>query len=312
MVKKPTFILKANGVDVTEQIQENLISLSFTDEANEKADELTLRVAGKIARPQYEDVLHLYLGYDDELSFVGSFSVQTTTRQNSDVLSISATGVNFSNSLKEKRDITYEKISLKNICNQIANRSKLKLKSDFDEVFIISQAQSNESDLHFLNRLAKEYNAIFNIKNDTLIFTQKIKEEKKNDDLPAYVISAAECNPISIKHSNKTLYKSCKAIWHDTKENKTQEIVVQSGEPCLINKGNYKNAAEAKNKAAAKLQRANQGIVSGDLTKEGEIIFAGGKLLLTDSIEDDGEYQIKSVKHTFDSNGWMISINFER
>lgn len=312
MVRKPAFILEANGNDVTAAIQKNLISLSFHDEVNEKADELNIKVVGKFERPAYKDQLKLYLGYDDEFTYMGSFLVQTTTRDKAHVLSISATGVNFSNSLKVKRELTYEKISIKDICKQIADRNGLKLNSDFDEVFIVSQAQSNESDLHFLNRLAKEYNAIFNIKNDTLIFTQKIKDEKKNDDLPGYTINANNCESYSIKHSNKTLYKSCKSTWHDTKENKTQSITVGSGEPVLMNKGNFKNAAEAKAKAAAKLQRANQGLVSGSLSMEGVAIFAGGKLNLVNTLEDDGEYQIKTVEHTFDQNGWMININFER
>lgn len=312
MVRKPAFILESNGNDVTAAIQKNLISLSFHDEVNEKADELNIKVAGEFARPAYLDELKLYLGYDDQYTYMGSFLVQTTTRDKKHVLSISATGVNFTNTLKEKRDLTYEKISVKDICKQVAARSGIKLKSDFDEVYVVSQAQSNESDLHFLNRLAKEYNAIFNIKNDTLIFTQKIKDEKKNDDLPGYTINANNCGSYSIKHSNKTLYKSCKSTWHDTKENKTQSITVGSGEPVLMNKGNFKNAAEAKAKAAAKLQRANQGLVSGSLSIEGAAIFAGGKLNLVNTLEDDGEYQIKTVEHTFDQNGWMININFER
>jgi len=312
MVKTPNFKLTANDTDVTDTLKKELISLSFKDEVNEKADELTIKVAGEFTRPQYEDELKLYLGYGEELTFCGLFLVQTTTRDNNNILSISATGVNFANSLKEKRDITYEAISIKDICSQVAARSDLKLKSDFDDISILSIAQSNESDLHFLNRLAKEYNSIFNIKNGTLIFTKKIKDKKKNEELPAYEISADEVSSISIKHSNKTLYKSCKSTWHDTKENKAKEITAGAGEPCLINKGNFKDEAEAKLKAEAKLQRANQGLISGTLATDGEIIFAGGKLDLIDTLEDDGEYQIKSVQHDYSANGWKINLEFER
>ena len=312
MVKTPNFKLLANDKDVTAELQKEIISISFKDEANEQADELTIKVSGEFVRPNYEDELKLYLGYGTDLSYCGLFVVQTTTRESNDTLSISATGVNFSNVLKEKRDITYEKISIKGICSQIADRNVLKLKSDFDDVSILSIAQSSESDLHFLNRLAADYNAIFNIKNGTLIFTHKIKENKKNEDLPAYTLSADEVSSISIKHSNKTLYKSCKSIWHDTQENTTKEIIVGAGEPVLINKGNFKNAAEAKLKAQAKLERAVQGLVTGSLSTAGEIIFAGGILNLEDTLEDDGEYQIKSVNHNFSSNGWQINLEFER
>ncbi|RYA23883.1 phage tail protein [Malaciobacter halophilus] len=312
MVRTPGFIITANGKDVTIPIQKNLISLTFHDEVNEKSDELNIKVAGEFARPNYQDELKLYLGYEKPYTYVGSFLVQTTTRDKKHVLSISATGVNFTNTLKEKRDITYEKVSIKDICKQVAARSGINLKSDFDDIFVSCQVQSNESDLHFLNRLAKEYNAIFNIKNNTLIFTKKIKNEKKNEQLPLYIINANDCISYSIKYSNKTLYKSCKSTWHDTKANKTKSIIVGSGSPVLINKGNFKNEAEAKTKAQAKLHKANQGLVTGSLSKEGSVIFAGGRLELENTLEDDGEYQIKTVEHTLDQNGWVININFER
>lgn len=311
MVRTPNFKILADEKDVTAVLLKELISISFKDEANDKADELTIKVGGGFSRPQYKDKLKLFLGYDNDLVFCGSFFIQGSTREKNNTLSISATSVDFNNTLKEVRDITYEKISIKEICKQIAERNSLEIKSDFDAVKILSLAQSNESDLHFLDRLAKEYNAIFNIKNNTLVFTHKIKENKKNEDLPTYTISADEVQSISIKHSNKALYKSCKSIWHDTKENKTKEVIVGSGKPVLINKGNFKDAAEAKLKAKAKLERAVECVITGNLSAEGEIIFAGGKLNLIDTLEDDGEYQIKSVNHNFDANGWKMNLAFE-
>jgi len=310
-VNYPNFMILANGVDVSLKLKKENHTITFKDEANEKADELSIEVGGEFARPKYKDELKLYLGYGEALTFCGLFTVQTTERTDNNVLSISATGVNFGSELKEKRDITYEKVSIKDICSQIANRGGLKLKSDFDDIYITSLAQSGESDLHFLNRLAKDYNSIFNIKNNTLIFTKKIKDDKKNDELPSYIISEKNTSTLSIKHSNKTLYKSCKSTYHDTKTNKAVEVIAGSGKPCLVNQGSFKNEAEAMTKAKAKLDKANQGLVSGSLTIEGEIIFAGGKLVLIDTLEDDGEYQIKSVSHTFDVNGWVTSLEFE-
>ena len=312
MVKTPIFKLLANNQDITTTIKENLVSITIKDEANSQADELTLKVTGKVARPQYKDELKIYLGYDDAISFMGLFLVQTTTRENNYGLTISATGVNFSASLKEKRNITYEKISMKDICTQIAKRNSLKVSCDMGDIYFMSLAQQNESDLHFLNREARELNAIFNIKNDTLVFKKKIKNSKKSDELPSYTIDVNICSHINIKHSNRTFYKCAKAIWHDTKENKVKQVLAGSGTPVYVFKGNFKNSAEAKIKAEAKLQIANQGIVSGSLSIPGEIIFAGGVLNIKNSLEDDGEYQIKSVTHTLNESGWKTNLEFER
>ena len=96
-----------------------------------------------------------------------------------------------------------------------------------------------------------------------------------------------------------------------TKENKSKSIIVGSGKPVLVNESSFKDEADAKLKAQGKLQKANQGVVTGSLTVEGAIIFAGGVLTLIDTIEDDGEFQIKSVSHEFSVNGWSTSLEFE-
>ena len=308
----PNFKIIANGDDVTAILKQNNTSLSFKDEANEKADELTIKITDGFIRPKYEDELQLYLGYGLNLTFCGTFKVQSSTWDKHQGITINATSVDFSNVLKQKRDITYEKLSIKDICSQIANRGGLELKCDFDDIFMTSIAQHDESDLNFLNRLARDLNAIFNIKNNTLYFMKKVKDDKKNDELPKYTISANECISISIKHSNRTLYKSCKATWHDTKTNTTKNIIIGDGMPQLIYKSSFKNEAEAKLRADAYLQRANQGIVTGSLSIAGEIIFAGGVLNLIDTLEDDGEYQIKSVSHDFSGSGWTTSLEFEK
>ena len=61
----PAFRILANDKDVTEHITKNLISLSFKDEAGIKSDEITLSVYGTFKRPQYKDVLKLWIGYKE-------------------------------------------------------------------------------------------------------------------------------------------------------------------------------------------------------------------------------------------------------
>ena len=60
-----TFAITVNGKDVTESIREKLISLEYTDHANLKSDELTLKVAGSYNIPKEEDVIELWIGYKE-------------------------------------------------------------------------------------------------------------------------------------------------------------------------------------------------------------------------------------------------------
>lgn len=306
----PIFKIVVNGKDITTQLQKNTASINFSDEDGNQSDEITIKAAGDFARPKYEDETKLWLGYAESgLFYCGLFRVQNTTKDKYSI-SINASGANFSAALKQKRDVSYEKVSLKDVAQIVADRHALKLKSDFDDMFVQHLSQTNESDLHMMKRLANDYNAIFSIKNGTLVFLKRIKENKVSDELPVFEIDVSECEGYSIKHSNKTLYASCEASWQDTKENKHKSVTVGSGDPVLKIKGQYKSAAEATKKAEAKLQSANRGIKSGTISMYGREIYAGGMLKLTGAGEDDGEYSIKSVNHTFDS-GWKMSIEIE-
>lgn len=307
----PVFKIEANGKDVTEQLSSALSSISFRDEDGNQSDEITIKVTGDFKRPAYKDQLRLWFWYKEEktMFYCGIFLVQTSDRNNSG-LTITATGTDFSESFKQKRELSYERLSLKSVAKLVADRNELQLKSDFDDVYLPHLTQIGESDIHFMKRIASDYNGIFSVKNNTLVFMKRIKGAKKSEDIPVFELIAGECTNLNIKHANKTLYGSCTASWHDTKENKAMSITIGKGDPVLKIEGQFKTPAEAQAKAEAKLDRANRGTKSGSITMYGKEIYAGGILKLTGAGEDDGEYSIKSVNHTF-SSGWSMSIEIE-
>ncbi len=310
----PTFRVLANNKDVTHKINLNSSRIEFRDEEGEVSDEITLEFVGEFRKPKYEDELKLWLGTKEEgLFYCGLFLVQRSRYKTSDktVIEVVATAANFSNNLKVKRNKTYENLSIKNITSIIAKRHELELKSDFDDIFVEHLEQTNESDISFLKRIANDYNAIFSIKNNTLTFLKKIKENKKSNELPRYELIVDEQTYVDIESTNKKSYNSCKAIWRDTKDNTEKSVTVGDGEPVKIIKNSFENLADAKVKAEAALQRANSKTKVGSISCVGFPIYAGGILNLSGTIEDDGEYHIKNVSHTLDDNGWNIRISIE-
>jgi len=300
----PIFRVTANGDDVTESLQENMVSLSVVDEEGILSDELTLEVAGKIKRPKYGDELRVWLGYEEAgLEFVGLFVVQTTTREKKELLTIKATATDFGGSLKVKKTREFSKMSYMDLCSAIASEHSLDVRCDYAGSFKYI-AQSDESDLAFLMRLAKELNQIFSIKNNTLFFGAKKKEEL------SYVVEYDECISCSITHTNKTHYKSVKATYRDTKTNSDKEVVYGDGEPVLNIQGSFKDDDEALQKAKARLSRANKATITGSITTPGRVCFAGGSLKLVGSL-DDGVYGITRVSHEFSSGGFTTTIEFE-
>ena len=304
----PDFKIEVNEKDVTDNVKKHLVSLSLKDEAGNKTDEINLTLDNLYKRPEYKDKIKIYLGYKESgLYFCGIFMVQTTEK-NQNSLTIRATSVNFTIDLKKKHNRSFENITLSDLVGKIANEHNLNYKCDFKDVYFKHLAQTNESNLNLLNRLANMYHATFNIKNNTIIFIEK----SNNETLPVFEINKDEVENYSIKYANKTLYKSTKAIYHDTKENKTREITYGNEKPQFILQDSFKSKEEALKKAKGILNLLNAGSVNGSLTITGRNIIAGAKLKLSGFGEDDGEYSIKRVHHNLSGSGYIIRMEFEK
>lgn len=292
----PNYQIVVNGKDVTTSIRPHMISLNITDNDKGEADSLSFQVGKKFERPKYGDEIKVYLGRGNDLNFVGLFFMQSTTITNNQILTIQATGLDFSKGIKEKRQQSYA-MSLKEVANIIASRHQLTLKSDMDVGTRFEQ--HNESDMAFLNRLAKQYNAVFNIKNNTLYLMQQ------GADVPRLTIDINTCLSSEITHKNTTLYQSCKAIYHNTKTNKKHEATSGVGEPVLVIQGKWLDDEQALLDANHALKRANQGTAEGTVTIIGQVVFAGSELTIDDTV-----YLVSQVVHNVDS-GWKTSLELK-
>jgi phage protein D len=300
----PKFRLEANAQDITAIIAKNLTALTITDKDGDEADELSFSVVGLWSRPKYGDKIKIWIG-EKEAVYFGEFIVQTSERTDNNILTITASSADFKE-LKNRRDANYDNMSVSDVVGQIALRYGAPFKCD-DDGQVEYLAQANESDAAFLRRLAKDRDAIFSIKNGTLLF---LKRREDGGDLPAFEVDVRDCINLRVKRSDKTQYASAVIVKHDTQTNEPIEVTVGSGEPALRIKRDFTDEAEAIKKAKSALDKANRGIVSGSVTIVLQPIFAGGILKLKNSVEDDGEYAIKSVRH--DLGSWQSSIEFER
>jgi len=308
----PAFLLVANGVDVTASLMLDTTSIGLSDNDGDVSDELSVSVVGDFKRPKQGDTLDFSLGYlDSGVSFVGRFFVQTSERVDGSILTITATSVNWSEALKESRDANYTNTTVAGIVKTCADRHGLKVKTDTEDLSVSYMAQSDESDLEFLSRVAEKFDLVYNIKNETITMLHRTKGGKKSSGLPVFVVDALECEGLRVKHSSRTYYESAKATYRDSKLNTHKEVKIGDKKPTLNIKEDYKSESEAKQGATQALARANRGLKSGSLSKVGELVFAGGVLNLTNAKEDSGEYAIKSVSHTLDENGWQMSVEFE-
>jgi hypothetical protein len=296
--------LDGKSVDV-----KNIISLTFSDSAGVKSDRVSVNVMPNFPRPKKGAKLKLTFIRGSISLECGLFHVQTVTRTNAKALSFSATGVEFSDVQKDRISHHYQNTKLSSIVDIVAKRLVHKVKFQTDDVEIKSLNQTNESDINFLDRLAKEYNSLASVKDDFVYFV-----DKDDDDLPLSKIDVSRCSSSSLKHSSKTFYKSCEASWHDVDEAKLKSVTVGAGSPVLKIQGSYLDAEDALVKAKAKLKSVNKGTVSGSLSLAGTKIYAGTKVELFNTYdgEDDGVYSVVSATHKYSRNvGWSTDVEIE-
>lgn len=284
--------LIVNGKNVSLDLE----NFSYKDEKGVLSDSITLQVAGEFERPKYKDEIKAYI--DD--FYCGIFSVQNV-KFSKHTTTIEATAINFSGDLKEKKFKDFKDTSIDKICKEIASNHSLDCKANLD-TNISHISQINQSDLEFLKKLSQDYNATFSVKNNTLLFLK----DSKSDIQTTYKIDENECENWELEYTNKTLFNSCKAVWHDTKENKTKSITVGSGNPIKTLEAKFKDEDEAKQKAKSALEVANKGTIKGNLSIYGQIIEAGAKLNFKNQI-----FQIISVNHSINTSGWNIEVEFE-
>ncbi len=297
MVSETNFKMVVNGQDVTANIKPYLHAISITDNHSDQADSLSLTVSAKFARPAYDDKIKIYLGRGDSLTFLGLFHVQSTTIRDNRELTINATGVNYSSSIKQRYWASYD-ISLTQLITNIAKRHGLAHKIELSEPVNQHFEQRGESDTAFLNRLAKQYNCIFNIKNDTLYFVQDEQQA------PEYTIDINKCLSSEITYGETSYYASSKAVYHCTKQNKIIEQWAGGGEPILAVEGQWHTAEEAREAAQKALEKANKAQVQGRLSVAGQVIFAGGILHI-----DGDQHQITKVTHNVQP-AWVTDVEF--
>ncbi|OTA14872.1 phage protein [Xenorhabdus vietnamensis] len=221
---KPAFRLEINNKDISGKIQSRLISLTLTDNRGLESDQLDIELDdadGMLSLPRRGDILTLELGWDDHpLTSKGKFVVDEIEHVGApDRLTIRARSTDFRGDLNVKREFSYHKQTLENIVSTIATRNQLKFKIS-EELKGISMHidQTNESDVSFLTRIAKQEGAIASVKNGELLFVRQGQNKTASgQDIPPVLIIRQSGDNHRFSLSDREAYTSVVAQWQDTR-----------------------------------------------------------------------------------------------
>ena len=315
---KPEFRISANSVDITAAILANFVSMRITDEAGMQADTLEIVLAddplAPIAIPPTGAELQVYLGYDgaaqrmglyvcDELELEG-WPAQMTIRGRAAPYEESKGG---KSDLQTQKNRSWPKnTKLGDMAAKIAKEHKLKSKvsPSLASIQLPHFDQTEESDIHFLGRVAARYDAFVKPAGGTLVVM------KRGDaGLPNIPLLGMNCSSYRVTLARRDSPGTVVAWWHDKRQAKRQKVAVGEGEPTKQLRHSYPTEAAAKAAAQTELDRRKRGEVRLSVSMPGDPSLQPEAQLVTAGFRPgvDGTWWVRKVVHQLDKSGGFTS-----
>ncbi len=319
----PAVRIEADGADITALIEDRLLSLSISDAAGTDSDtaEIELDDRGyRIALPEPGAELVIWMGYRETgLVEMGTFVVDECSGQGpASTLTIHAKAADMRGGIKAPKTQAWEDKTLGEIVDTIAARHGLRaaVAPALRAVRWAYVAQTKESDLHFLSRLAIDLDATVKPAGGALVVVPKGEGVTADGaPIPEVELSAAALSDWSWTATGRSRYASAVAEWSEPGTATVHRVETGSGEPVLELRRRYATEDEARRAAEAALKRAVRASGSlsatctgfaGELMAEGVVILSGIKPELT------GRWTMPRVSHRFDAGGLTTSFEAER
>lgn len=320
-----------DGQDVTSTFADRLVSITVIDEAGQKSDTVEIRVDDRddlVTLPETGAKLKIALGVG-ELVEIGTYTVDDISGQIAPAtMTISAKAADMLGGIRARKTRGWRDVTVADIVGKIAGEHGLepRVSDSLKAHFYAYQAQTSESDLNFLTRLAKGLDAVAKPAGDCLVFTKRgIGKAADGTALPIFVIDRTQMKGGSWKVTGRGKYGRVSAEWGERGTATTHKVTaggaLSSGEvvghrqlPELALRHRYLSETEAQRAANAALERSRRasGKISielggfwGDLMAEAKVDLRGIKPELT------GEWLITRVQHRL-SDTLTTSFEAER
>ncbi len=326
MSRKPYFTISVNGSDATGQFAQRILSIEVTDNAGHESDTVTVELddrGGSIAMPG-EGTLDVAIGYlDGEFTRKGTFEIEEIGGTFSGERTMTITGKAAGKpSLKQSKTRSWDDQTVKQIATKIAGEHGLQpaIDSEIGDIKLRFEGQSEESDMHFLSRIAKRFDGLFSVKDGRLGLVKRgAGKSASGAAAPSISLTSADLLPgadYTLKPRKK--YGKVKATYPDRESTKRAEVehTVNGDGPTHTLRVPFNNEAEAKAAAKGKgdqLKR-DEGSVSVSIPGDPSMV-AEGTLELSECREGvDGSWTIESVADRIEftegeASGYVTTIN---
>ena len=323
---KPVFKLSIAGKNITGRIAPFVSSVEYTDRLEEESDEVQI-VLDDIAGlwqsdfyPSQGDTLELEMGYEGSALRCGDFEIDGIEFSGPpDTIVIKAIAAAITESMRTRNSRAYEKQTLKDIAQFIADRHGLKLIGDTSRLSNIEvgrKTQDNESDISFLSGVARKYGIIFSVRGDQMIFLNP-EDLEKEDSIASF--KRCQLSGYSFKDKTSDTYEEASVSRRDIKTNTVQNWSVQSsGDPAkkdtIVVGGRVENESQAEAVTEGAIREMNKDKLTGSFTTDGNpLLVAGVNVDMEGFGAFSGKWTIKESKHTISvDNGYTTEISIRK
>lgn len=327
---RPQYRVRANQADITATVAERLVSLRYTDEAGIEADVLELVLADTddawpIRVPPVGAELELSLGYDGRLARIGLFVCdeveisgwpgEMTIRAHAAPFERSKGGMQ---QLQTQKSRSWKKgTKLGDLVRKIAAEHAMRAAVDkaLDGIELPHLDQADESDLSFLVRIAKRYDAVVKPAAGRLVLAKAGSARSVTGQaMPAIRLTPGDVSSWRASLTTREMSGMVISRWHETRQAALHEVKVGEGEPVTRIKRYFPTEAMARAAAQAEADRRRRRGGTLSLTMPGRTdLVAEARLVLAGFREGvDGQWVITRAEHSLDDGGYSTSVEAER
>ena len=326
----PNYRVVANSADITDAIAGRLSTMRFTDEAGVDSDALEIVLAdtdpdNPIQMPPTGAELELFLGYDGASQRMGLFVVDEIELGGwPGEMTIRARAAPFLNSKGGKANLQTQKTrswakgtTLGAIVKKVASEHGMTgmCAASLASIALPHLDQSDESDLHFLLRVAKKYDGVVKPSNGKLVVAKRGETKSVSGEQ----LSTVTLTPSDVKGFRVTLARredsgSVVASYHDAKKAKRHTVTVGTGEPVTRLRMQHSTKDMALAAAKAELAKRGRAKVKVSLVLEGDPAICAEAPLTLVGFRDGvpASLVITRVEHALDkSGGYVCSVEAE-
>lgn len=313
-------VIVYEGVDISKDIAPYLTSFTYTDNASDKADDISFSLEDrkrlwandwfptKGDKVKASIVLHDWEEPDKTESLpCGTFEVDEIECSGPpNQVTIKAVSTLISKPMRqEKHTKAWENVKLSTIAGDMANKNGLQLFWDCSEDPLFERRDQVEiSDLEFFSRLAKDYGISVKVTDTQLVcYSGETYEQKP----PVTELKFGDKKLLNWRFSSKATgtYKAARLQYHDPVKNinidvteKSEDDTEGTGRTLVINQ-KADNVADAKKIAKEKLKSANKKEITGNISLMGDLRLVGASnIKITGFGAFDGNFAIEKATHT--------------